>query len=137
MAARAKTASPIGRLIAVAVLALPSIAAPLALHVGQAVSRTTPTYAPAHAGKTVALKAVVAAPPISFLDYQHLALEEAGVGIVLEGPDGSFDKFRAGDVVEVTGKISARAGMVVLIPSRGAADGDPRHSPGGASRGIG
>src|SRR6266498_3162216 len=64
-----------------------------------------------------AVKGVVSAPAISFLDYQQIAMEEGGYGLVLEGPVGSFDKLTPGDEIEAIGKISARAGLVILVTS--------------------
>src|SRR6266542_4133097 len=83
-------------LAAIACLALHA-AAPIPLRPQQASARTPPDFTPTHAGKTAAVKGVVSAPAISFLDYQQIAMEEGGYGLVLEGPVGSFDKLTPGD----------------------------------------
>jgi signal transduction histidine kinase len=119
MAGQANPASLIARL-AVAVLAAPWIpapAAPLFLRLDQAASRTAPEYSPTYAGKTVAVKGVVSARAVSFVDYQHMAIQEAGAGLMLEASEGTFERFRAGDLIEAVGKISSRNGLVVLIPA--------------------
>jgi signal transduction histidine kinase len=90
-------------------------AAPVPLRPEQACVRSAPDFSPAHAGKIVAVKGLVSTGAISFLDYQQIAIEEGGYGLVLEGPIGSFDKLNPGDEIEVTGKIAARAGMVILV----------------------
>ena len=104
-----------GLLAAVAPVAQPATAAPIPLRPQQAAARTPPEFTPTHAGKIVAVKGLVSSAPISFLDYQHVAIEEGGYGLVLEGTVGSFDKLNAGDEVEAVGKIQSRAGMVILL----------------------
>ena len=47
-------------------------------------------FSPAYAGKIVAVKGLVSSPPISFLDYQQLAIQEGGSGLILEGASGDF-----------------------------------------------
>ncbi len=92
-------------------------AAPLNLHLDQASARIAPDFSPEYAGKIVAVKAVVSSNPITYLAFQWLSVQEGGAGLVLEGPESSFDKLRPGDIVEAVGKISSRAGMVVLMVS--------------------
>jgi C4-dicarboxylate-specific signal transduction histidine kinase/CheY-like chemotaxis protein len=104
-------------LVAAALLALPLAGAPLVLRLEQASSRSAPDFAPVYAGKTVEVKGLVSSLPISFPDYQQLPIQEGGYGLVLEGPSGSFDKLNPGDNIAAVGKISARAGLVILQPS--------------------
>src|SRR5690242_19645474 len=103
--------------VAAALLALPLAAGPLALRLEQASTRSPVDFSPAYAGKMVEVKGLVSSRPISFLDYQQLAIQEGGYGLVLEAPNGTFDKLNPGDEVDVVGKISARVGMVVLQPT--------------------
>jgi signal transduction histidine kinase/CheY-like chemotaxis protein len=104
-------------LAVIASLALPLAATPLALRLEQAGSRSGDDFGPAYAGKTVEVKGLVSSPPISFAAYQHLAIQEGGYGLVLEAPFGTFDKISAGDEIAAVGKISTRAGMVILLPT--------------------
>ena len=83
----------------------------------------------------MAVKGLVSSRPISFLDYQQLAIQEGGYGLVLEGPPGTFDKLNPGDEIEAVGKISSRAGMVILLPDRPAAGPVPRRRAGSRIRG--
>jgi C4-dicarboxylate-specific signal transduction histidine kinase len=115
MAAHAKAA--LAGPLAVALLALPLAAAPLSLSLEQAGARTPPDFAPLYAGKTVTVKGVVSARAVSFLYNQHISIQEGGWGLILEGPAGTFDKLVPGDEIETTGKIAARAGMVMLVPT--------------------
>jgi len=103
--------------IAAAVFWLPLAAGPLTLRLEEAGSRTPIDFAPAYAGKVVEVKGVVASRAISFLNYQQLAIQEGGFGLLLEGPHGTFDKLNPGDEIHVVGKIAARTGMVILQPS--------------------
>ena len=103
--------------VAAALFAAAALAAPVPLHPEQASSRTPPNFAPAYADKIVSVKGLVSSRALSFLDYQQLAIEEGGYGLILEGAPASFDKFNPGDEVEAVGKISSRAGLVVLLAS--------------------
>src|SRR5437016_4830980 len=81
-------------------LALPLAGAPLNLRLEEASARSGADFVPAYAGKTVAVKGLVSCPPISFLPYQHLAIQEGHSGLILEGPSGLFDKLNPGDQIE-------------------------------------
>jgi signal transduction histidine kinase/CheY-like chemotaxis protein len=119
MVAKSTAASLAVALLATVLPVLPAGAAPAALQLRtqQAAARIPPNFTPAHADKIVAVKGLVSARPISFLDYQQLAMEEGGFGLILEGPPGYFDKLSPGDEIEAIGKISSRAGMVILLAS--------------------
>jgi signal transduction histidine kinase/CheY-like chemotaxis protein len=98
-----------------ATIALPLLGAPIPLHLEQAASRTAPDFSPVYAGKIVSVKGLVSTRPVSFLDYQQLPIQENGYGLLLEAPTGAFDKLSPGDTIEAVGKISAYAGMVILL----------------------
>jgi C4-dicarboxylate-specific signal transduction histidine kinase len=102
---------------AAALLSLPLAGAPLSLRLEQASSRAAADFSPAYAGKTVEVKGLVSARPIAFLDYQQIAIQEGGYGLVLEAPTGTFDKLNPGDEIAAVGKITVRAGMVILVPT--------------------
>src|SRR5690242_15082792 len=108
MAAFANAAILIGRAAAALAIAWPLAAAPLALRLEQAASRTSADFSPVYAGKTVEVKGLVSSVPLSFPDYQQLPIQEGGSGLLLEAPNGVFDKLKPGDEVDVVGKISAR-----------------------------
>ena len=114
---RTTTVFPRVSSFAVLALVLPLAGAPLSLRLEQAASRAGSDFVPAYAGKTVAVKGLVCSRPISFLDYQHLPIQDSGYGLVLEGPTGTFDKLTPGDEIEAVGRIASRAGMVILLPS--------------------
>src|SRR5690242_13499741 len=78
-------------LLAVALSGPASGAGPIPLRPEQASARTPTEFAPVHAGKLVSVKGLVSSRAIAFPDYQHLAIEEGGYGLVLEGTNGIFD----------------------------------------------
>src|SRR5690348_3022584 len=97
-----------------AALAAPAAGAPTPLRLEQVSARVPPDFSPAHAGKTVVVKGLVSSRALSFLNYQQIPIQEGRAGLVLEGPESSFDKLTPGDEIEAIGKVSSRAGMVIL-----------------------
>ena len=91
---------------------------PLPLTLEQAGSRRPPAFTPAYEGQEVAVTGQVSWHPIRLLDYVHLAIQEQGHGLVLEGSGTQFDSLKPGDHVRAEGRISKRGGLPVLIPSR-------------------
>jgi signal transduction histidine kinase len=118
MAGSAKTSLLRALAALVVALSLPMAGAQLSLRLEQAASRAAADFSPAYDGKTVAVKGVVSSRPISFLKFQQLPIQEGGYGLVLQGPPDSFDNFNPGDEIEAVGKISAVAGMVILLPTQ-------------------
>jgi signal transduction histidine kinase/CheY-like chemotaxis protein len=116
MASHANAALLIGRSIWLGAVLARLSAAPVPLTLDQAASRAVPDFAPAYAHKTVIVKGVVAAGPVSFLEYQHLPIQAGAHGLTLEGVPPIFDKLIPGDHVEATGTIVNHAGLPVLAP---------------------
>ena len=56
--------------------------------------------------------------PIRIANYFHIAIQERGHGLVLEGNGDTFDRLSPGDWVEAQGRISKRAGLPVVVVSR-------------------
>ncbi len=82
-------------------------------------------FAPAHLGQVVVVRGVASGPAFQFPDYTLLAIQDGESGAVLEvsGDDRRLDSYRAGDDIEVEGKVAARAGMVVIRPNNVAVRG--------------
>ena len=85
-------------------------------------------YAAALEGSAVRVLGTVSSRPVSFASFSHLAIQdETGHGLFLEGQPAQFARLQPGDRVEVSGTVSRRAGLPVLLPanirlvSRGAA----------------
>jgi GAF domain-containing protein len=85
-------------------------------------------YAAALEGSAVRVLGTVSSRPVSFASFSHLAIQdETGHGLFLEGQPVQFARLQPGDRVEVSGTVSRRAGLPVLLPanirlmSRGAA----------------
>ena len=76
-------------------------------------------YRPVHLGQQVVVRGVVSGPAFRFPDYTLLAMQDSEYGAVLQvpGDDRQLDQYRAGDDLEVDGKVSALAGMVVIQPA--------------------
>jgi len=85
----------------------------------QAGSRQPPQFTPLYAGQKVTVQGVVSAKPFHFPEYALLAFEDSGHGAVLEVPEWSqaINEYLPGDQIEVEGTISARAGLVTILPS--------------------
>src|ERR1700674_2511043 len=101
-----------------AALCLPGLAQ-LRLPLEQLGARKPPSFTPAYAGQTVVVRGVVSARAFHFPDYNLLAFEDSRGGAVIEVPSDSrsVNGYQAGDEIEVQGTVSARAGMVTILPS--------------------
>jgi GAF domain-containing protein/CheY-like chemotaxis protein len=75
-------------------------------------------YTPAHLNEKVILQGVVNASSYHFPDYKLLAIQDDQYGAVIKvgAEDNRLDAMRPGDVLEVTGTLSALAGMPVVLP---------------------
>jgi GAF domain-containing protein/CheY-like chemotaxis protein len=97
----------------------PAAHAQLRLTLEQVTRRKPPDFTPLYAGQKVIVQGVVSAHALSFPDHVVLPLEQAGYGAVLEAAGSGIQVtgYQPGDELEVTGKVSAPAGMVVIAPS--------------------
>ena len=89
--------------------------APLTLE--QAGARRLPDFRAAHLDETVVVQGVVAADPVHFQQYTHVGIQDDRFGLLLEGTGDAFVHLHPGDDVEVTGKISQRGGIPVMLPT--------------------
>jgi GAF domain-containing protein/CheY-like chemotaxis protein len=82
-------------------------------------ARKPPNFTPAYAGQTVVARGVVSARAFHFPEYTLLAFEDSRGGVVIEVPSDSrsVNGYQPGDEIEVQGTVSARAGMVTILPS--------------------
>jgi GAF domain-containing protein/CheY-like chemotaxis protein len=81
-------------------------------------ARRTTDFGPRLEGETVVVRGVVSSEPIRFPYFTHLAIQDhAGNGLVLEGAATKFAQLRPGNLVEVRGTVSKRAGLPVVLPA--------------------
>jgi signal transduction histidine kinase/CheY-like chemotaxis protein len=112
------TGRRLARLAAALLLVCAVAAAQSALPLEEVTARRASDYAPAHEGESVVVLGTVSSPPIHFLTYSHLGIQDAGgKGLVLEGTPAQFNRVRPGDHVEVRGTVEHRAGLPVVTPS--------------------
>jgi len=99
-----------------ALVCSPSVAQ-IVLSPGRASARRPPEYTPVYAGQRVVVQGQVAAGAYHFLGYTQLAIQDDG-GLLIDVPAGNpqLDLYRPGDRVEVSGTVSARAGMPMIRP---------------------
>jgi len=85
------------------------------LSLSKASARTGSARRPAHQGEQFTVEGVVAAGPIWFPDYEHVAIQdESGAGLTLEIQRSRFPDLQPGMLVRVTGILHERAGLPVL-----------------------
>jgi signal transduction histidine kinase/CheY-like chemotaxis protein len=83
----------------------------------QAGSRTRPDFAAAYEGRTITVRAQVAAQPVWAFGTYYLALRDSSEhGLILRGDQDRFASYEPGDWIEATGKIESRAGLPLLVP---------------------
>jgi GAF domain-containing protein/CheY-like chemotaxis protein len=97
-----------------------SLAAQTSLSLEQVGYRQPPDYKPSFDGQEVIIRGTVNAPPNHFPLYSTLTVDDGHFGAALEvlGTDTRLDGFHPGDELEVEGKVSSVAGMIVVLPSR-------------------
>jgi len=83
----------------------------------QAGSRASPDFAAVYEGRTVTVRAQVAAPPIWAFGTYYLPVRDASDhGLILRGEHDRFASYETGDWIEARGKIESRAGLPLLVP---------------------
>jgi signal transduction histidine kinase/CheY-like chemotaxis protein len=96
---------------------VPAVAEPT-LSLADAAARKPPDYSPVHEDRVVVVTGQVSIAPVHISTFVHVAIQEAGHGLVLEGSGGIFDRLSPGDWVEAHGRVSKRAGLPVVVVSR-------------------
>src|SRR4051794_11667653 len=103
------------RISLIAGLALLGARAQPLLSLAEASRRTGTDLVAAHRGETVTVRGVVAAGPVFFPEYVHVAIQDAaGAGLTLEAQRQHIPSLRPGTRVQVSGLMHDRAGLPVL-----------------------
>ena len=83
----------------------------------QAASRNATDFAAVCEGRTVTVRAQVAAPVLWAFGMYYLPLRDSSEhGLILRGERDQFASYEPGDWVEARGKIESRAGLPLLVP---------------------
>lgn len=83
-----------------------------------AAARKPPEFTPLYEDRLVVVAGQISVKPVRISNVLHLAIQENGHGLVLEGVGGVFDRVAPGDWVEAHGRISQRAGLPVVVVSK-------------------
>src|SRR5882724_3307879 len=83
-----------------------------------AAARKSPDFTPLYEDRQVVVAGQVSMKPAHLATYVHLAIEERGHRLLLEGTGAVFDRFSPGDWVEAQGRISKRSGLPVVVVSK-------------------
>ena len=94
------------------------LAAEPTLSLKDAAARKPPEFTPIYEDRAVVVTGQVSMAPIRLSNFFHLAIQEGGHGLVLEGSGAVFDRLSPGDWVEANGRISKRAGLPVVVVSK-------------------
>jgi signal transduction histidine kinase len=83
----------------------------------QAASRNPADFSAAYEGRTVTVRAQIAAPAIWAFGMYYLPLRDSSEhGLILRGEHDPLSGYEPGDWVEAHGKIASRAGLPLLVP---------------------
>jgi len=83
----------------------------------QASSRNATDFSPAYEGRTVTVRAQIAAPAIWAFGMYYLPLRDSSErGLIVRGEHDQLSGYEPGDWVEARGKIASRAGLPLLVP---------------------
>jgi signal transduction histidine kinase/CheY-like chemotaxis protein len=96
---------------------LPAAAQPT-LSLEDASARKPPEFTPLHEDRAVVVTGQVSIKPVRLTDFFHVAIQERGHGLILEGVGTIFDHISPGDWVEAHGRIARRAGLPVVVVSK-------------------
>src|SRR6266496_3023840 len=83
-----------------------------------AAARKPPQYTLVHEGRNVVVSGQVSIKPIRIGDVYHIAIQDNGHGLVLEGSSRVFSDLSPGDRVEAGGRLTQRAGLPVAVVSK-------------------
>src|SRR5437667_10400254 len=106
------------RVTALALLLCASAAPEPTLSLAEASARKPPDFTPLYEDRLVVVTGQVSMAPVRLPGFLHLAIQERGHGLVLEGSGGIFDHLSPGDWVEAHGRISKRGGLPVVVVSK-------------------
>jgi signal transduction histidine kinase/CheY-like chemotaxis protein len=98
-------------------LCVPAAAEPT-VSLADAAARKPPEYTPLHEDRVVVVTGQVSIAPVRLSNFSHVAIQEGGHGLVLEGTGAIFDHLSPGDWVEAHGRVSKRAGLPVVVVSK-------------------
>ena len=106
------------RAIVLALLLCSCAGAEPTISLEDAAARKPPDYTPLHEDRAVIVTGQVSIPPVHLSNFFHLAIQEKGHGLVLEGSAAVFDRLSPGDWVEAHGRVSKRGGLPVVVVSK-------------------
>src|SRR5260221_877260 len=106
------------RATALALLACASAAPEPTLSLADAAARKPPDFTPLYEDRLVVVTGQVSKSAVRLPGFLHLAIQERGHGLMLEGSGAIFDHLSPGDWVEARGRISKRGGLPVVVVSK-------------------
>jgi signal transduction histidine kinase/CheY-like chemotaxis protein len=95
-------------------------AAPQRLTLEQVNERQGPDFSAVHEGQRAVTQGIVSVPPLHFPEFSALAFQdEAGGALIISpAPSTDLDHYLPGYQLRVTGTISRRQGMPVIVPEK-------------------
>ena len=112
-----KKASEVRTGVFLLILAALSVRAQEVVTLEQAGSRNSTDFTAAYEGRTVTVRAQIAAPALWAFGTYYLPLRDGSVhGLILRGERDRFAGYEPGDWIEAHGKIESRAGLPLLVP---------------------
>src|SRR5437763_7022743 len=84
----------------------------------QVATRKPPELTLVHEGRSVIVSGQISTKPVRLGEVFHLAIQEAGHGLILEGPARIFSQLSPGDWIEAHGRVSQRAGLPVIAVAK-------------------
>src|SRR5260370_18618930 len=83
-----------------------------------AAARKPPDFTPLYEDRLVVVTGQVSKAVVRLPGFLHLAIQERGHGLVLEGSGAIFDHLSPADWVQARGRISKRGGLPVVVVSK-------------------
>src|SRR5213080_200605 len=81
-------------------------------------ARKQPEYTLVNEGKSVIVSGQISTKPVRLGEIVHLAIQEAGHGLILEAPVRTFSQLSPGDWVEAHGRVTQRAGLPIVVVAK-------------------